>query len=418
MRPGQEGAAHRAELRDFLAWGLRVYVSTEEAVRMAARLDSCRLAVSMTVNGLQVFPNNCKKHGCPWCDNGKLQKLRTLLQAVLWSRRGDNPPAALLTLTTRHTRGWTPAEEINLLMSAWAKTRQSREWRELVAGGLWRREHERQDAYNHPHLHVIYEPRGWNPVMCPVPPGRKTGCRGGGCCDWNRLLTRWLRSVRDSGGSASVIAQHCSPPDPKYGPEHGAFELTKATHYLTKDGLDKLRSADEGDEPTKYRARRYAEIALAESGRHSWGWLGVWRKVKKTDQVQEKAEAIRLAVAQETLATKPAPAPARAAEPSPASQPWDLVRSVIGDDELSAWTFAVYSWATAGAVLLNAAKVPHGWAMDAPVLPLTWKYRDVWEACGDGDQTPLMLLCLRVADEHRAAASEALAVLSAVVSGA
>ncbi len=270
VRPSGESEGSGAKHSNDVAWRCRARKVLAKALNrygnkdLARRLNCCRTVVAIAGHTLSVELSLCRQRVCPFCSwsTGRKhgEELAGVLRLVFAERQprqqGRHAICVFVTATRRAVRGESCKAAVDGIMDLWTASQRG-SWRRHRPnhvgpdlGGFWRRETERETRFWHSHLHAVIE----------LSPG------------WN--VTRYKREFRKQwralgGGYVRITAVTPS--------RAGALgcELNKLASYMTKGGLAKMKSAE------KFKARRWAEWADAESGRRGCDWFGRWRSLRK-----------------------------------------------------------------------------------------------------------------------------------------
>lgn len=284
-----------------LQWATRKYADWKapelghvyhlKADKLARKLGACKLRVRVGQNGqsTKVTPLLCHGRSCPWCcytlsaDQG-WRVAWTMAERIrenpwhVWSDGTHVPRFLFGTLTRRNILGETCDEANERIAAIWAKFRDTRAFRNLVDGGFWRRETERNTRFWHAHLHCAFElVEGTRWRFKADDEDREA--EGYPCSRiWEGAASELRRAWFNSGGGFSqfdIMSTECE--DPSGGLSD---ELSKSADYMSKDGLGKLYEAQREGKPipAKYHNNNWAEWAVSEYGRVSCRFLGSWAK--------------------------------------------------------------------------------------------------------------------------------------------
>lgn len=125
-----------------------------QAQKLAACGQSARLWLDEQTHTVKTLITRCRNRMCPWCTHARTAKAKRQILAIMHTMK--HPRTIVLTARSRHA---PLAEQISTMRQAFAKLRRGKEWKRLVAGGIYAVEitwNPHAETW-HPHLHLIVD---------------------------------------------------------------------------------------------------------------------------------------------------------------------------------------------------------------------------------------------------------------------
>jgi hypothetical protein len=216
------------------------------AVGLGKKLAKCIQGVSFDRGMPNAYHFNCKDKACSFCRLYKMAEERKYLRKVIQERVNEGALLSFATLTIRTFRNESPEQTRTRVQKVWSRMIRHPYFRDAVVGAFRVLEVTKKNDTYHAHIHALIEV---NPKFSHTKfrelLRQKWMFYGGGFIHTKRVD----KDLRSSTKKMMNLV----------------FELSS---YVTKDH-------DLG-------MKDWVKVAVAGRGKRDFGWMGLWKKLKKT----------------------------------------------------------------------------------------------------------------------------------------